>query len=63
MLRCFIMIHKTHEPEILTVNRRDLDIFVCLLFTWYRNWVHRGYLLQWDNNLCIAASLSEFIGV
>lgn len=47
------MVDKAHEPEVLSINGGDLDVFVYLFFTGHRNWVHRRYLLQWDDHLVI----------
>lgn len=42
------MIHKTHKPEILTIDCRELDVLVYLFLAWDCDWVYCCYLLQWD---------------
>lgn len=50
MMRSLLIIHKTHEPEVMTIHRRQLNILLrWSLFHHHR--IHRRYIRQRYNHL------------
>lgn len=50
MLGCLLEMDEAHEPEIMPIHRRNLDVLVRRILT-QCNWIHGGNLDQRDHNL------------